>query len=115
MRPKDKRRYPRMKKKLNVSFYKKWLFIFKGQTNAAEVQDVSKGGVRINTGVELSRGEGVSLLVKSKQMRDTLEFGGRVVWVKRLRHEGIPFTQAGIKFQALGGSQSLMVFRLMSG
>jgi hypothetical protein len=115
MRPSDKRRYPRMKKKLHVQFYKTRFYFLKGQTNAAEIQDVSKGGVRVNTGVGLARGERIVLLVKSRLMGSVVQFSGRVVWARRLRHEGVPFTQAGVRFLSLSGEQSLLIFRVMTG
>lgn len=115
MRPSDKRRYPRMKKLLHVQFYKTRFFFLKGETNGAEIQDVSKGGVRLNTGVALAPGERIVLMVKSKLMANVVEFTGRVVWARRLRHEGTPFTQAGIRFLALSGEQSLLIFRFMTG
>jgi len=104
-----------MKKKLQVQFYTKRFLFLKGPTNGAEIQDVSKGGVRLNTGVELAPGERIVILVRSRLMTAIVEFTGRVVWSKRMRHGGVPFTQAGIRFLSLGGEQSLLIFRVMTG
>lgn len=111
----ENRKNPRVRRQLRVELRPKRFGFLGGPTEVAETLDVSRGGVRINTKSELKVGSQLLLLVRSKFLRRILRFNTRVVWARKKHHEGITFTQAGLRFLPLDADQSMMVFRLVTG
>jgi Tfp pilus assembly protein PilZ len=111
----EKRKHPRVRKTLRLEFRKDRFFLFKGPPEAAEMVDVSRGGVRLNTRVSLKKGENVTLLVPLRTHSKGVQFGGRVMWMRRLFREGVGYTQIGVQFQPLSREQSMVVFSMATG
>jgi Tfp pilus assembly protein PilZ len=108
----EKRKHPRVPKQLRLEFRKSKFFFLKGPVESAEMVDLSRGGVRLNTRADLKKGEYITLLVPVRAHPSGVEFAGHVMWMRRMLKDGVSFTQVGVAFEPLSRDQSILVFRL---
>lgn len=109
----DRRKHARVRKKLRLVFHKKRFFFLWGFRDTAEVVDISKGGMQINTRMNLKIRNRVVLLVMPRNFTPTVHLPGKVVWVRALEHEGRRYKQAGIAFGKLGPVQRASLGRMI--
>jgi hypothetical protein len=108
----EKRKHPRVHKQLRLEFRKSKFFFLKGPVETAEMVDISRGGVRLNTRADLKKGEYITLLVPMRGHPGGIEFSGRVMWMRRMIKDSMGFTQVGVAFEPLNRDQSMVIFRL---
>jgi hypothetical protein len=111
----ERRRYPRVKRQIKLDLHRKRLLFGRGPRSAAEIVDVSRSGARIRTRVELNEHDRVVLVLKTKSLRPTLEFGGRVIWVRTVKGPQGWSILAGVKFLSVSAEMSSLLFRLAVG
>lgn len=111
----ERRHYPRVKRKIRLEMLRRGLFGVRGPKNSAEIVDVSRSGARINTRAEVKKGDGVTLVLKTKALRPVLEFNATAVWVKSIKGNQGVYLQAGLRFKAVSAEMSSLLFRLAVG
>ncbi|HUI91803.1 MAG TPA: PilZ domain-containing protein [Chitinivibrionales bacterium] len=112
---KERRKHPRIKKKLRLVVHKKYFFFLWAGRNVGELVDISNGGAQINTKRVLEQGDRVVMSLQPRHFSPSVHFHGKVVWAKTRYHENIKYRQAGIQFRRIGRYQRRMLARLAKG
>lgn len=88
----DKRKYPRASFRKPVKYHSTTSGVFEGQL----AQDLSEGGIRINTCEFLALGSVIYVQIQLAELDQVFDLDGKVVWVRELEH--MDGYQLGIEF-----------------
>ena len=112
--PKERRKHPRIKKKLRVVLHrKKFFFLWEGR-DVAELVDISLGGAQVNTKTRLMLGDKVVVSIQPRSYSPAVHFHGKVVRVRTQYTENRKYTQVGVEFGAIGSAHRTVMKRLFN-
>ncbi len=111
----ERRRFPRVKRAMRLTLRKCRFRFLRGPGGGAETIDVSRGGARVNTRMEVVSGDRIVLALSSKTVRGGLTFGARVVWTRNVTNQKGRFVQAGVQFLSMPAEKSNLLLRLAAG
>ena len=97
----EKRRHPRMRKKIILEIRKKRLVFFRGPETVGQIVNISKSGMMLITKMPLEIQDGLEISIKSKDFLCVKPILGKVVWIEKDYQNKIRFYKAGIEFQKL--------------
>jgi len=100
---------------MRLTLRKRRLLFLRSGGGAAEIIDVSRGGARVNTRVQVMSGERIVLVLRAKAAGQVLTFGARVVWTRNVTNPQGRFLQAGVQFLSVPAERSNFLFRLAVG
>ena len=112
--PKERRKHPRIKKKLRVILHrKKFFFLWEGR-DVAELVDISLGGAQVNTKTRLMLGDKVVVSIQPRSYSPAVHFHGKVVRVRTQYTENRKYMQVGVEFGVIGSAHRTIMKRLSS-
>jgi Tfp pilus assembly protein PilZ len=112
--PKERRKHPRIKKKLRVILHRKRFFFLWEGRDVAELVDISLGGAQVNTKTRLMLGDKVVVSIQPRSYSPAVHFHGKVVRVRTQYTENRKYTQVGVEFGVIGSAHRTIMKRLSS-
>lgn len=112
--PKERRKHPRIRKKLRVILHrKKFFFLWEGK-DVAELVDISMGGAQVNTKTRLKLGDRVVVSIQPRSYSPAVHFHGKVVWARTQFAENRKYAQVGVEFVVIGSAHRTVMKRLFN-